>query len=57
MLRQELACPENLTDDSRRRLLELDRRLTRLKALGIEHSRVSFSQTAVSALKGIEAVA
>jgi len=56
-LRDELACPENLTDDSRQRLLELDRRLTRLVDLGDEHFRVSFSESASSALQGIGAVA
>ena len=56
-LRQELACPENLTDGSRQRLLELDRRLTRLETLSVEHLRVGFSQAAVSALESIEAVA
>jgi hypothetical protein len=56
-LREDLACPENLTHDSRQRLLELDRRLTRLTTLGGEHFRVGFSRSAVSALKSIEAVA
>ena len=56
-LREQLACPENLTTDSRQRLLELDRRLTRLTTLGGEHFRVGFSRSAVSALKSIEAVA
>ena len=56
-LRDELACPENLTDDSRQRLLELDRRLARLTALDGEYSRVGFSESAVSALECIGAVA
>ena len=56
-LREQLACPENLTNDSRQRLLELDGRLTRLTALGDEHFRVSFSESAASALAGIGAVA
>ena len=56
-LRQDLACPENLSDDSRQRLLELDRRLTRLAALGGEHLRVGFSDAAIAALGGAEAVA
>ena len=56
-LRRQLACPENLTVDSRQRLLELDRRLARLETLSVEHLRVGFSQAAVSALKSIEAVA
>ena len=56
-LREQLACPENLTDDSRQRLLELDRRLTRLTELGGEHFRVGFSQLAASALESIGAVA
>ena len=56
-LRQELASPESLSDDSRQRLLELDKRLSRLTALGGEHFRVGFSQSAVSALADIEAVA
>jgi len=55
-LREQLACPENLTDDSRQRLLELDRRLKRLNALGNEHFRVSFSESAASALAGVGAV-
>jgi hypothetical protein len=56
-LREELACPENLTDDSRQRLLELDGRLTRLGLMGDGRFRVGFSEAAVSALKNIEAVA
>lgn len=56
-LREQLACPENLTDDSRQRLLELDRRLKRLKTLGDGHFRVGFSDSAVSALASIGAVA
>jgi hypothetical protein len=56
-LRHELACPDNLTDDSRQRLLELDRRLTRLASLGGEHLRVGFSDAAIAALDGVEAVA
>ena len=55
-LRQQLACPENLTDDSRQRLLELDRRLKRLSTLGNEYFRVSFSESAASALASIGAV-
>jgi len=55
-LREQLACPENLTDDSRQRLLELDRRLKRLSALGNEHFRVSFSESAASALAGVGAL-
>jgi|SaaInl8_200m_RNA_FD_contig_21_722913_length_369_multi_4_in_0_out_0_1 hypothetical protein len=56
-LREELACPESLTDDSRQRLLELNRLLTRLTALDGEYSRVSFSKPAVSALQCTGAVA
>jgi hypothetical protein len=56
-LRQELACPENLSENSRQRLLELDKRLARLTTLGGEHFRVGFSQSAMSALADIEAVA
>ena len=55
-LREQLACPENLTRDSRQRLLELDRRLKRLGVLGNEHFRVSFSESAVSALAGVGAI-
>ena len=55
-LRQQLACPENLTDDSRQRLLELDRRLKRLSVLGDERFRVSFSESAASALAGVGAI-
>ena len=55
-LREQLACPENLTDDSRQRLLELDRRLKRLKTLGNGHFRVSFSEPAASALASVGAV-
>ena len=55
-LREQLACPENLTDDSRQRLLELDGRLKRLGALGNGHFRVSFSESAASALASIGAV-
>ena len=56
-LRHELACPDNLTDDSRQRLLELDKRLKRLSVLCNEHFRVSFSELAVSALEGTVAIA
>ena len=55
-LREQLACPKNLTDDSRQRLLELDGRLKRLKALGNGHFRVSFSESAASALAGVGAL-
>jgi len=55
-LREQLACPENLTHDSRQRLLELDRRLKRLGILGNEHFRVSFSESAASALAGVGAI-
>ena len=55
-LREQLACPENLTEDSRQRLLELDRRQKRQEALGNEHFRASFSEAAVSALESVGAV-
>lgn len=55
-LREQLACPENLTNDSRQRLLELDRRLKQLSTLGNEHFRVSFSASAASALAGSVAI-
>ena len=55
-LREQLACPENLTDDSRQRLLELDRRLKRLGTLGNEHFRVSLSEPAASALASVVAI-
>lgn len=55
-LRQQLASPENMTDDSRQRLLELDRRLTRLETLGDGRIRVAFSESAASALTSIGAV-
>jgi|GEM_PF-2233287 len=55
-LRQQLARPENLTEDSRQRLLELDGRLKRLVTLGDGHFRVSFSESAASALASIGAV-
>ncbi|MDP6545187.1 MAG: hypothetical protein QGH60_14465 [Phycisphaerae bacterium] len=55
-LREQLAHPENLTEDSRQRLLELDGRLTRLEALGYGHFRVSFSESAALALESAGAV-
>jgi len=55
-LREQLACPENLTDDSRQRLLELDGRLKRLGILGDECFRVSFSESAALALSGVGAI-
>jgi hypothetical protein len=56
-LREQLVCPKSLTDDSRQRLLELDKRLKRLSVLCNEHFRVSFSELAVSALEGTVAIA
>ena len=55
-LRQQLSRPENLTEDSRQRLLELDGRLKRLVTLGDGQFRVSFSESAASALASIGAV-
>ncbi|MCP4377977.1 MAG: hypothetical protein GY794_17605 [bacterium] len=56
-LREQLACPKSLTDDSRQRLLELDKRLKRLSVLCDEHFRVGFSESAALALEGTVAVA
>ena len=55
-LREQLACPGNLADDSRQRLLGLERRLERLGALSDGHFRVSFSELAASALASTGAV-
>ena len=56
-LRDQLACPAKMTNDSRQRLLELDERLKRLTALGDERFRVGFSDEAIVALQGAGAVA
>ncbi len=50
-LRKELASPsELLSDEQRQRLLELAKRLERIKALGDEYDRVDFSEAATAAL-------
>ncbi len=55
-LRRQLANPSRIPDGHRQRLLDLARRLARVKALGGEYSRVSLSDAAAAAT-GTEALA
>jgi hypothetical protein len=50
-LRRALATPSALGDGDRRRLRELDQRLARVRALGDEYARVSFSPAVCVALQ------
>ena len=50
-LRRALAAPSALGDGDRQRLRELERRLARVRALGDEYARVSFSPAASAALR------
>lgn len=56
-LRRQLAEPSALSDGNRQRLLELARRLARVRSLGDEYVRVCFSDSAKDALAEPEAVA
>ena len=56
-LRRQLAEPSALCDGNRQRLLELARRLARVRTLGDEYVRVGFSDGAMDALAEPEAVA
>lgn len=49
-LRRQLTPPSNLSDGSRQRLLELARCLARVRALGDEYGRVTFSDEAAAAV-------
>jgi hypothetical protein len=49
-LRCQLATPSRLSDGNRQRLLELARRLARVRALGGEYDRVELSVSARTAL-------
>ena len=55
-VRRQLASPSEMQDGHRQRLLELARRLARVKALGDEYSRVDLSDAAALAV-GAEATA
>jgi len=50
-LRSCLAEPSRLTNQHRQRLLELVRRLDRVRALGDEYAGIRLSDSAVAALK------
>ena len=56
-LRRQLAEPSALSDGNRQRLLELARRLARVRGLGDEYVRVCFSDSAMDALAEPWAVA
>ena len=49
-LRRHLASPSTLADGHRQRLLELERRLGRVRALGSEYARLGLSQFVTSAM-------
>jgi hypothetical protein len=49
-LRRRLADPEETGDGTRQRLIELARRLARVRALGDEYGRVGFSEPAAAAM-------
>jgi hypothetical protein len=55
-LRRQLANPSSISDGHRQRLLDLAKRLARVKALGDEYSRVELSDAAATAV-GAEATA
>lgn len=55
-LRRHLADPSSIPDGHRQRLLDLAKRLARVKALGDEYSRVELSDEAAAAV-GAEATA
>ena len=56
-LRRQLAEPSALSDGNRQRLLELARRLARVRSLGDEYVRVCFSDSATDALAEPRAIA
>ena len=49
-LRRQLAMPSKLSDGSRQRLLDLQDRLARVRALGDECARVCFSESVTAAM-------
>ncbi len=49
-LRRQLANPSSLNEGSRQRLLDLARRLARIRALGDEYTRVDLSDWATETL-------
>ncbi|MDY6913648.1 MAG: hypothetical protein SVT52_04235 [Planctomycetota bacterium] len=51
-LRRQLASPSAISDVHRDRLLDLARRLARVRALGGECARVGLSESAEAALNG-----
>ncbi len=51
-LRRQLTKPSELDDGLRQRLLDLARRLARVRALGNEYARVDLSEHAAAALRG-----
>lgn len=51
-LRDQLSAPSRLNCGTRQRLLELNRRLARVQALGDEYARVELSDLARAALAG-----
>jgi hypothetical protein len=50
-LRSELADPERMSPDSQQRLMELNHKLDRLRALGDEYTEVELSEWAQAALQ------
>jgi len=50
-LRRQLAAPSDLSDGNRQRLLELVRRLARVRSLGDEYGRVELSEHSQEAMK------
>lgn len=48
-LRRQLGSPSTVDDGNRQRLLDLKRRLARVRALGDEYARVDFSPMAAAA--------
>ena len=51
-LRRQLADPSAISDGHKGRLLDLARRLARVRALGGEYARVGLSESAEAALNG-----
>ena len=56
-LRSQLADPSNLNDGNRQRLLELSKKLARVRGLGDEYARVGLSECAQEALNTQSAAA
>lgn len=55
-LRSALADPSRLTEPQRQRLIELERKLDRVRALGDEYAGIGLSEQAMEAVRTARAV-